>query len=192
MKTLTATYRIVTPMFIGDAEQKAVDVRPPSFKGALRFWWRALQWGKIRKDYQTDAEALRELHKQEGRLFGMAANDKNKKAGQSLFMLEIRAQPIKTDKLITGWPTGAFGSGYMGYGLTGTKDTPHRGGLPENQLFELNLWFKPEATDAEIQSIRESLEIFGLLGGLGSRSRRGFGSIALENLKDETIIKKFG
>jgi hypothetical protein len=44
MKTLQATYRIVTPMFIGDAEQKATDLRPPSIKGALRFWWRALNW----------------------------------------------------------------------------------------------------------------------------------------------------
>ena len=44
MNTLEATYRIVTPMFIGDAEQKATSLRPPSIKGALRFWWRALNW----------------------------------------------------------------------------------------------------------------------------------------------------
>ncbi len=32
MKKLTATYRIVTPMFVGDAEQKATSIRPPSVK----------------------------------------------------------------------------------------------------------------------------------------------------------------
>ncbi len=42
MTVITATYRVVTPMFIGDADQKATSLRPPSIKGALRFWWRAL------------------------------------------------------------------------------------------------------------------------------------------------------
>ncbi len=46
MTVINATYRIVTPMFIGNAEQKADSVRPPAIKGALRFWWRALNWGR--------------------------------------------------------------------------------------------------------------------------------------------------
>lgn len=35
MKTIEARFRIVTPIFIGDAEQKATAIRPPSIKGAL-------------------------------------------------------------------------------------------------------------------------------------------------------------
>jgi CRISPR-associated protein Cmr1 len=47
METIEAVYRIVTPMFIGGADQKPNDgVRAPSFKGMLRFWWRALNWGR--------------------------------------------------------------------------------------------------------------------------------------------------
>lgn len=42
---ITATYRIVTPMFVGDANQQATEISPQSVKGALRFWWRALNWG---------------------------------------------------------------------------------------------------------------------------------------------------
>ena len=37
--TIQATYRIVTPMFCGGAEQQA-EFRLASFKGVLRFWWR--------------------------------------------------------------------------------------------------------------------------------------------------------
>ena len=37
---IRATYRITTPMFCGGAEQQA-EFRLPSFKGVLRFWWRA-------------------------------------------------------------------------------------------------------------------------------------------------------
>lgn len=43
---ITASYRIVTPMFIGDAKQEASGISPTSVKGALRFWWRALNWGE--------------------------------------------------------------------------------------------------------------------------------------------------
>jgi CRISPR-associated protein Cmr1 len=77
MKILEATYRIVTPMFIGDAEQKATDLRPPSIKGTLRFWWRALNWGKYLKLAKGDiAQALQTLHIQESQLFGIAAQEK--------------------------------------------------------------------------------------------------------------------
>ncbi|HPU57120.1 MAG TPA: type III-B CRISPR module RAMP protein Cmr1, partial [Verrucomicrobiota bacterium] len=47
MKTLTATYRIVTPMFLGGANPESqAELRISSIKGALRFWWRALMWGR--------------------------------------------------------------------------------------------------------------------------------------------------
>lgn len=36
---IIACYRIVTPMFIGDAKQEATAISPQSVKGALRFWW---------------------------------------------------------------------------------------------------------------------------------------------------------
>ena len=45
---IRATYRIVTPMFCGGAEQQA-EFRLASFKGVLRFWWRALMWGLSKK-----------------------------------------------------------------------------------------------------------------------------------------------
>ncbi len=76
MQKLTATYRIVTPLFLGGADQKATDIRPPSVKGALRFWWRALNWGRIRSECQNDADALCELNQHEADLFGAAAVDK--------------------------------------------------------------------------------------------------------------------
>lgn len=34
---IQARYRIVTPMFIGDANQDATDISPTAVKGALRF-----------------------------------------------------------------------------------------------------------------------------------------------------------
>ena len=66
---ITASYQIVTPMFIGDAQQKATGISPASVKGVLRFWWRALNWGRIRSQHKEDNGALKQLHSEEGVLW---------------------------------------------------------------------------------------------------------------------------
>ncbi|MBK6900382.1 MAG: type III-B CRISPR module RAMP protein Cmr1 [bacterium] len=72
---LIARFRIITPMFIGGANQDPEDgIRPPSVKGMLRFWWRALNWWRFLDAAKNDVVALREMHKEEARLFGSAAN----------------------------------------------------------------------------------------------------------------------
>lgn len=44
--TLQATYRLVTPMFLGGADQNnCAELRAPSIKGALRFWYRTIDPG---------------------------------------------------------------------------------------------------------------------------------------------------
>ncbi|MDR0965046.1 MAG: type III-B CRISPR module RAMP protein Cmr1 [Myxococcales bacterium] len=68
-----ATYQVVTPMFCGGAEQKS-EFRLPSFKGVLRFWWRALMWGRLNGD-------LGKLQEAEDYLFGSASG--GERGGQS-------------------------------------------------------------------------------------------------------------
>lgn len=179
MKTLEATYRIVTPMFLGDADQKATEIRPPSVKGALRFWWRALNWAACLRDSNRNAaDALRLLHQREARLFGSAATDKA--GGQSLFFLRVEQEPYPTEQI---WPKANTGSGYLGYGLfeSGRRDRakPHRQGIAEGRTFSARLIFKSATTEEDIRSLTKTLQVFGLCGGLGSRSRRGFGSVSL-------------
>ncbi|HID77150.1 MAG TPA: type III-B CRISPR module RAMP protein Cmr1, partial [Planctomycetaceae bacterium] len=48
MTVFEATYRIVTPMFCAGADEQRAELRLPSFKGALRFWWRSLMWGQVK------------------------------------------------------------------------------------------------------------------------------------------------
>jgi len=189
MKSIEATYRIVTPMFIGGANGEPSDgIRPPSFKGALRFWWRALHWAKFYKG--DEAEALKALHKKECELFGSAAKDK--KGGQGIFLLTISKQ-LSTGELISDWPKANTGAGYLAYGILENKGgksgkaTPHKKGIKEGSNFTAQLVFKNNAEQKDIESIEKALEALGLLGGLGSRgSRRGMGSISL--LKDGKLM----
>lgn len=78
----TLHYRIVTPMFLGGEAQQAdpTQFRNASFKGALHFWWRALNWGRALKQAGGEqGAALRYLHTLEGDLFGLASDGKNSK-----------------------------------------------------------------------------------------------------------------
>ncbi len=191
MKTIEATYKIVTPMFIGSADQKPDDgIRPPSFKGALRFWWRALHWGKFYQDCDgNETAALKALHQKESELFGSAVKDG--KGGQGVFLLSIK-QP-KSIAQDSSWPSSKpLGqSGFLGMGLWESGDRakgnfqPHRIGLTSDHPFTVNLCFRGQTSENDIKSIKHALKALGLLGGLGSRSRRGFGSIALINMDEK-------
>lgn len=181
MTVINATYRMVTPMFLGDANQKATGLRPPSVKGALRFWWRALNWGRCRRKTGTVSEALKSLHQQEADLFGSAADEPG--SGQGRFLLRV-SQPSRI-ALETGWPQNNTGSGYLGYGLMATNDQLHREGLKEGADFRLELRFKPGTAASDVAALRETLHAWSLFGGLGSRARRGFGSVTLININDQ-------
>lgn len=185
---IRATYRIITPMFIGDAEQHATGISPQSVKGALRFWWRALQWGEIRKDAANDEDALCQLHEQEAKLFGIAMDEKRAAAGkangQGKFTLRVIHPQFNTtaqNTVHSGFKANDAAR-YFGYGLMeafgADKGTLVRSCINHDQTFELQLIFRDQIDD----SIKNALIIMGLLGGLGSRVRRGIGSIALERL----------
>ena len=60
---------IVTPMFCYGADGKTPELRAPSLKGALRFWWRAIH-------PNLDLERLK---KEETEIFGGSGDDEAKK-----------------------------------------------------------------------------------------------------------------
>jgi CRISPR-associated protein Cmr1 len=185
---IQATYRIVTPMFIGDAEQNATGIAPQSVKGALRFWWRALMWGKIRSRAINTNQALQQLHTLEGKIFGQAADTANAAA----FSLSLDDSKIQYQKK-SDWPQGGNDpSGYLGLGLWESGShakgnlQPHRQYVAENQIFSIKLSiFSAKLDSAEQASLQDALIAWGLWGGLGSRARRAFGSVALMQLNGQ-------
>ena len=170
----TLHYRIVTPMFLGGENQQAdaKQFRNASFKGALRFWWRALNWGQAFKDAgQQPIAALQALHQREGDLFGLASDRKNSRQSRVQVHSELQgARSQKSDAVPAG-------IGYlMGQGL---KERTYLEGC--NLTIRLN--FKPGMAEADIQSVEQAAIALGLFGGLGSRARKGLGSLALNQLE---------
>jgi len=170
---ITATYRITTPMFCAGAEQQQAELRLQSFKGALRFWWRTLMWGKV--------NGVKDLHEREAKLFGSSEH------GQSKVRMKMVDNTLQRSTQ-SRWPITDWQS-YPGYGLIETTGKDQRKYIAPNQTFTIHLnW--PDAENhrsgldgPEQQSVQEALIALGLFGGLGGRSRKGWGSIQLESLK---------
>jgi len=70
-------------MFLAGADGETPELRPPSFKGAMRFWWRAMN-GHL---------TLKELKKEESELFGSS----DEKIGRSKVTIRIRQTRLNTD-----------------------------------------------------------------------------------------------
>lgn len=193
MITFDATYDLITPAFLGGADRAKAELRVPSFKGALRFWWRALQGQHLH-----DAGKLR---KREAQLFGSA------EAGQSRVSMRllVPASPPcagkgeLVEKMLpraSGRPSPARGHGlrYLGYGVINASNGElTRSCVRSPCTVRVRLVWRPlseERDDDTLQhtaaeardEIAQALVALGTLGGVGARSRRGFGSMALREL----------
>jgi len=186
-RTLDARFRLATPAYLGGAPDGAdhpAELRVPSLLGVLRFWWRALEWGRIVAAHpplagepfeRRYAPPLVELRRREDRLFGAAARRQGPGQGLVLARLIDVAKPNGT----AGRP--ANGAAYLaGQGLR------RRGALAAGTGFTLRFVVRPRsaapATPEELASLARALRCLGLLGGVGSRSRHGYGSLVLEAL----------
>ena len=175
-KNLEARFRIVTPMFLGGAGQRGNGLRPPSIKGALRFWWRAFYWQECLRQAEGDiAGGLRLLHQREIELFGGASGASGTR--QSLFHLRAEIDlKSREEKVGRPFPGQAY---LLGQGLFDHKKGVVRESIPPGKEFTVRLRFKKHADRKHSKEVARALWLWGCLGGLGSRARRGWGSAAI-------------
>ncbi|MGB9920455.1 MAG: type III-B CRISPR module RAMP protein Cmr1 [Moorellales bacterium] len=168
---IEATYRVTSPLFLGGAEPtQAVELRPPSLKGLLRFWLRAVAWPRL-GSWQAVAEV-------EERLFGSTRR-------QAAWHLSVRG----VEGLVSV-PAGElwerqYGLAYLGYGVVEPQKIK-RPYFREGGRFRLCLATRQTSSDTDDTDRRlllAALTALGLLGGAGARARKGFGSLCLERLR---------
>lgn len=180
MQKVEAVYRIVTPMFCGGADGQQAELRAQSIKGVLRFWYRACVLPKY-KTWQAVQQAERYV-------FG----DSN--SGQGIFLLSVVQQNISAEYDENNRDMLQPGCAYLGYGPVGFSKRPgeakgsnrvNRPYLQKDHTFTVQLFFRPQrenGLEEHKQDLMLALKAWGLLGGMGARARRGFGSVALERL----------
>jgi CRISPR-associated protein Cmr1 len=171
---LNAELQIVTPVFCAGADPNGVsEIRPFSLRGALRWWYRAIDG---------------DFAKWEPFVFGATTGTGH----SSPVALQVRRWVQDTESLkkqltpkkqLTLQPAQGSGAAYLGYTFYLSKN--HRKAIrPERGIVPLRLawqWQPRERQDQERvrRAWAASLWLFGHLGGLGSRSRRGYGTLAL-------------
>lgn len=164
---LTACYRVVTPMFLSGADPNDAELRLPSFKSALRFWWRALAASRFKGDIKTLREA-------EDKLFGST------RSGQSRVCIRLIDSDIQKRTQCKFKPNSW--QSYVGYGLIGKKDQNTRKCIDAGSTFRVGM-DATRCSEEQLQELCAALILLGLAGGLGSRSRKGWGSLTLLSLE---------
>ena len=189
---IEATYRVVTPMFCGGAEpDKRAELRPSSFKGVLRFWWRALAWSRLGGD-------LGQIKEKEVALFGSA--DGGQSSVSMRFVPGPKRERVAAGEVLTvsrsgGGPIGE-GARYLGFGVMEAFGS-RRKGTKAGELTRPCLRSPFEFTvrmlvrDGERNernhsnqsaSLEDALVCLGTHGGMGAKSRKGYGSLVLRSL----------
>jgi CRISPR-associated protein Cmr1 len=189
------TYQLITPLFGGGVNPSEVDtvtpIRGSEIRGHLRFWWRACRGGKYGNN-------LRALKAEEDKIWGKA-HKKGEKAPEYDELVHILVEnSAKNPELISPFkivhaekngrpkyqskpneesgipPYAAFPLQPQQQDLDQNPPTePKKVG--DNVTFRLEIAF-PENRKKDIESSLWAWETFG---GIGARTRRGFGAIRL-------------
>ena len=184
MQSLSVTLKIITPLFLGGAEPRGEpELRPTSFRGALRFWWRAAFGGAVGEELATlrSAEASVFGSNEKGSSLvtriapvGSIASDEYTKQ-KAIHRPGARPQPTGRDYLF--WSKASTGRKERG-----NYQPPHKYITPDTK-FRLALQARPGAPNgkAALQEAVAALWLLVHLGALGSRSRRCAGSLLATN-----------
>lgn len=181
-------------MFLGSAENKNAELRPASFNGILRYWFRALALAELDGNMEK-VERLEDI------VFG---NAKEKKTHKALYSLKMKNYDISIKKADKGNNReDRQGIVYLGYGVI-RYDSKQKSSIydrdyiiPENILDVIliqnkGIRNKISKEDLELGQnlLINAIKALGLFGGLGSRSGKGFGSLTLLDLKydGESIV----
>lgn len=116
------------------------------------------------------------LHQEESALFGSSAGD----GAAACFSLRVIYKPHQQTLQVVN-----PGLQYLlGLGLYKHNSGCLRTAIRANDCFEVGLVFRDHSVDVEDLKgqLKDTLLAFGLFGGLGSRARKGFGSVAIEEL----------
>lgn len=180
MKSETFEFEIITPCFCGGAEpQERAEIRAPSIRGQLRWWFRAL-WG-------FKSLAKLDLKEQEAAIFGSASGESG-----CASKLTLRVEPCspgkplfskeaKDDIEMNAKP--GSDKGYLLFPLRKNR----KGVFLYPYFFKLTVLWKGD--DKYWDDICALIKVFGHLGALGFRSRRAMGALSLRKYNTKSELK---
>lgn len=165
----TREYELITPLFGGGAETKKADeisvIRATEIRGHLRFWWRATRGGQFAN--------IQELREHEDSIFGST----EKYSALQIDLTIINRGKTFPDQQDDNGDDQSIDSiksplGYVAFPLRGENAE-----VIEKVEFSVKFTYPSGFSD----DIKASLWAWEMFGGLGARTRRGFGAIQNKN-----------
>jgi len=184
MKEVKLTLKVITPLFMGGANQQA-ELRSQSIKGIIRYWWRALKanenlenlkneeskifGGYIKKE--KELEAISSNIKLFVKIINFTLGDNNFTLGDNIKNdFDLKWSFNKEEKKLYG---DNYGIGYLFYSVLNRQYYK-----PETK-FEIRIYSRNEEY---LKQALAALWCAIYLGGFGARSRRGAGSCVVEDI----------
>lgn len=188
----TRQYRLITPLFGGGAITKKADevkiIRETEIRGQLRFWWRAIRGGQF--------SSIEEMKQFEDSIFGNTEKESSVKISVSNITEESREIAYwveeRTDFYGNTKPDAKSLSKVPSYAsfplqpdknqrkIIGWKSEEFVFGVTFQMKLEVPKVIKIENEEKNIEiEIEAMLWAWETFGGVGARTRRGFGAIEL-------------
>ena len=194
-KTATFTVELVTPAFLAGAEQGKddCDLRGATLRGLLRWWWRTMHAGFLtpRELYELES-AIWGKTEQGGAVRVVVERVENSKP--VLYDFKDRNRPRRdfAQRHCLGEPPARTTQGlfYLSYGM---DDAGRRRWFMEPgtnwkiRLICRSGEFRRQSLTAEkvLQQAELALELSCAFGGVGSKSRKGFGSLRCQRFEED-------
>lgn len=155
---------IITPCFCAGADQGQSEIRAPSLRGCLRWWFRVLGG----------------TSEQEQVVFGGISGDEGKGSSIIVRVIElIKGDPIKFPSMTRGAPL----SYLLYFAKVSGKPKGIRfsnsGIIPPGSTFTMSVLYRRDIGTREKDILSSSILAFVRLGSLGYRATRGCGAISL-------------
>lgn len=178
MESVVFTCKVLTPMFLNGADGQTPELRAPSIKGAMRFWWRAIHAHLPLSDLEDNKKKIiaKGLSTIETEIFG--GSGESVQRSNVLIQVFPKNEPrFSTHELVPHKPFmkgDAFDVGWtFDVKLTLLKD------------------IKDEKNNFGFEHLKSLFMLTCYLGGLGKRVRRGMGSVdivAIDGKKEEIPV----
>lgn len=175
---------VMTPMLGGGASQKVTDkdmpIRATAIRGQLRFWWRTFQPSTSNEE----AESIRRLKEKEDAIWG--STEKASTVSVSVESVSIPSPPVCYAEDNRDLPQ------YVLFPLREEKKDKQTNDAEKSKNVRVMLYSKVrfalrlEFQKKDAHDVLNAVRLWILFGGVGSRTRRGMGSLCVRSHADKT------
>ena len=170
MERLTFRLKVITPLFLSGADQAKAELRPPSIRGALRFWFRAMMGGVVGGDW-------RKVKQLETEVFGSTEQASRFAVAVSYSSTELHVfDPTHQIRHETRDGIIYLSFPRLKWDRKAGKQQWIKPHIEPNSTFTIELKLFDDSPHIK-QILTSCVWLFLHFGGLGTRNRRGFGSL---------------